>query len=68
MLEMIAVWLKRDSVKQRKPTWRGLCRAIASVDRIAAERILRDHPCQCRHCTGKMTITKSILCIIRAWK
>ena len=63
MLEMIAVWLKRDGVKQPKPTWRGLCLAIASVDRTAAERILKDHPCQCRYCTGKMTITKSILCI-----
>ena len=53
MLLMIAVWLKRaDSDKQPYPTWRILCLAIAGVDRTAAERISREHPCQCSYCTG----------------
>ena len=49
---MIAVWLKRGDDKQPYPTWRGLCRAIASIDRRAAEGIARDHPCQCSYFTG----------------
>ena len=51
---MIAVWLKRDSVKQPYPTWRGLCCAIAGVDRTAAQSISKDHPCQCSYCTGNV--------------
>ena len=53
MLQMIAIWLKRDSDKQPYPTWRGLCLVIADVDRIAAERISKEHKCQCSYCTGR---------------
>ena len=56
MLEMIAVWLKRGDDKQPFPTWRGLCCAIASVDRRAAEGIARDHPCQCSYFTGSCKV------------
>ena len=49
--ELIAVWLKRDGVKQPLPTWRILCKAIATVDRISAEEIARKHQCHCDKCT-----------------
>ena len=49
---MIGVWLKHGDDRQPYPTWRGLCRAIASIDRKAAEVIARDHPCQCSYFTG----------------
>ena len=52
LLKMIGVWLKHGDDRQPYPTWRGLCRAIASIDRKAAEVIARDHPCQCSYFTG----------------
>ena len=52
MLQIFAVWLRHDNDKQPYPTWRGLCLAIAGIDRIAAQKITKDHSCQCRHCTG----------------
>ena len=39
MSELIAKWLKRETLQQPRPTWSILCDAIATVDRTAAERI-----------------------------
>ena len=54
---MLAVWLRR-SEEQIYPTWRGLCLAIAGVDRIAAQRIARENPCDCSYCTGRCKLFK----------
>ena len=53
MRDMLDLWLS-SSNEQHRPTWRDLCLAIASVhvDKKAALRIVREHPCQCRYCTG----------------
>ena len=50
MSAMIVVWLKREDIKQPLPTWRLLCQAIASVDRTYAERISKEHQCDCTEC------------------
>ena len=39
MLAMIDVWLRRVDKKQQLPTWRGLCEALATVNRTDAEKI-----------------------------
>ena len=55
MSAMIVVWLKREDAKQPLPTWRLLCQAITSVDRTSAERISKEHQCDCTECkAGKL--------------
>ena len=55
MRGMLDLWLTSSNEEQHHPTsgWRGLCLAIASVDKkLAALRIVREHPCQYSYCTG----------------
>ena len=46
MSELIATWLKRETLEQPLPTWKMLCTALATVDRTAAEKIAIDKGCQ----------------------
>ena len=55
MRDMLDLWLS-SSNEQHRPTWRDLCLAIASVHKKAALTIVREHPCQCSYCTGKLIL------------
>ena len=50
--KLLDEWLKRSSPEQPLPSWRGLCNALAHLDRLLSESISAQHQCGCSLCTG----------------
>ena len=48
--ELLAVWLRRNTLNHPLPSWKNLCIALSKIDRSRAEKIGSEHPCACIEC------------------
>ena len=56
LMDLLAVWLRRESEGQPKPTWKKLCEAVNTIDRTRAEVLAQEHQCDCPVCLGNCLI------------
>ena len=60
LMDLVEAWLRRESEKQPKPTWKKLCEAVSTVDRTRAEAIAEEHQCDCCYCLGNVILNYSL--------
>ena len=56
LMDLLAVWLRRESEGQPKPTWKKLCEAVSTIDRTRAEVLAQEHQCDCPVCLGNFLV------------
>ena len=57
LMDLLAVWLRRESEGQPKPTWKKLCEAVSTIDKTRAEVLAQEHQCDCPVCLGDCLVS-----------
>ena len=60
LMDLLGVWLRRESEGQPKPTWKKLCEAVSTIDKTRAEVLAQEHQCGCPVCLGNCLILHSV--------
>ena len=56
LMDLLAVWLRRESEGQPEPTWKKLCEAVSTIDKVRAEMLAQEHQCDCPLCLGNCLV------------